>query len=217
MSRFALSGILVALAGVGWSQPITSRADLNAILTASTTDDFEALAPTGGIQQFYAPVLSSTTVVSGQFNLVHPGATYANDTSTFLWMENGHNGLSTRTLGGFGTVMQATYATPVHAVGFDVKALTGPGYAAYMNVYRGNTLLAAVNLTVAGGSSTFVGYHAALGITRTQVIKGFSDGRTPIIDNHTYGTTNPVPAPATMALAGLALAAAARRKQRLVR
>jgi len=213
--------VISALAAGASAQQIGDRATLNALLTSSTTEDFESFAVNSGSALVLAvSSLDSTTITNGQgAGLVEAGATYVGPSSTALqWNGNAFQSLTTKTLmTSLNPAIRIDYAGSVQAMGLDAKGFSGLGYGGFMDVYGAEGLVGTVSFNVADTAGlAFVGYQHAAGITSV-VVRSGAYAFSPIIDNHTYGDFSPVPEPATMALVGLSLAAGVGRRLRKAR
>lgn len=213
---------LAALVSGASAQVIGTRAELDALLTTSTVEDFQNYPVADGNTEEVNSSFDSNSNVNGHLHVVKPGATYSvvstTDSESFAWNGDGYNGLVSKTLSLGAGRIQVAYGTGIQAVGFDAKAFQEFVYAGRMDVFSGIELVGQVSFSLSSGGSEskFVGFQHSAGITSVRFEREFgTDSAAPVvIDNHTYGGTAPVPEPATMALAVLALAAAARRRAR---
>jgi hypothetical protein len=211
---------LLSIAGISSAQQVATRANLNSLLTASTTDDFEKYSiVAGGADTTDAISMDSTTVVNGQGpGLVNAGATYLNPGGSHIqWNGDQYFGINTKSIliNGNDGAIEIDYANPTQAMGLDADNFQGFGYSGIMDVYSGATIVGSLNFSLSGaaGETTFLGWQNTGGITKVVVHSG-NFGFSPIIDNHTYGTISTVPEPASICAIGFGALALLRRRRK---
>ncbi len=202
------------------AQQILTRANLNSLLTSSTSDGFETFnIPVSNAATTDVTSMDSTTVVLGQGpGLVNPGATYlSTDGKPIQWNGDQYFGINTQSIliNGDNGQFEIDYSAATQAMGLDARCFSGFGYSGTMDVYNGATLVGTMNFSLPGnaGDTTFLGWQNSGGITKVVISSGAFPW-SPIIDDHTYGTINTVPEPASMAAIGLGLVALIRKRRK---
>jgi len=210
---------MLAICSGAFAQQIMTRGALNALLTSSTSDDFEAFQiGVGAATNLDIASLDSNSIALGQGpGLVKPGATYVDPTGVHLqWNGDQYVGLNSKTIlanGGGGGTIKINYNVFTQAMGLDAKAFLGFGYTGTMDVYdNAGALVGSANfgLGTGGGETSFIGWQNNAGIGSV-VISSPNFSWSPIIDDHTYGV---VPEPVSMIALGTGLLALARRRRK---
>ncbi len=196
---------------------IASRTALQTLLGGGgTIEDFEAFSfPSLSSYILTCTTLTSASVCNGQGpGLVQPGLTFSAP-DELQWNDAGYVGAASREILANSTIFVIDFATAPAAVGVDLRAYTGYGDTAQMDVYGADdsTLLGSITGIVlsTSGIPVFAGWQDAGGIGKfvlTPTIQEWS----PIIDNLEYGAIAEVPEPASAALLGLGLAVLALRR-----
>lgn len=206
-----------AIVGAANAQQVLTRTNLNSLLASSTTDDFERYFPGSSADVMNSPTLDSTSIINGQGpNLVNPGAKYLDATQNNLqWNGNSYFGINTKSiLSNGGGAIQIDYAGSVQAMGLDARVFQGFGYSGVMDVYNGASIVGSITFSMVGsaGESVFLGWQNSGGITKA-IVHSSNFSWSPIIDDHTYGSTSTVPEPATFAVLGIGALVLIRRRR----
>lgn len=206
--------VVLGLVGVASAQQISTRTQLNQILSSGYEyeDAFQAFnIASGSAARLGIISMNSTSTVDGQGpGLLDPGVTYSTETSTssLQWDGNNYSGSTKQEILSDDNELFLSYTMPVDAMGVDLRAFTGfgQGYTAF--VFNGATLVGEVTGTLANdGSTQFFGWENAGGITEV-VFDSTAQGWSPIIQEHSYGYAALAPEPASLAalaLGGLVL------------
>ncbi|GEM_PF-3576723 len=192
-----LAGMMTSVA---MGQQIPTRPQLNTILGSNQIlEDFESfVVPINTGMILNVSTMDSTTIANSQGpGLVEPCCKYVDPSGVQLqWNGNGYQGLSTKTLLGFGSnpMIEIHYPFPgVHAMGVDVLGFTSFGYQGAAAFWDANgNFLGSFPFSVPGGPTpTFIGYQniGSVGIGMVQIRGSAGWAWSPILDNHGYGRT----------------------------
>jgi hypothetical protein len=233
----SLARPIFVLASLAFLFGIVAEANAGAIATRGalitalggpgTLENFESFSVgNGAATALGSATLNSTSIVGGQGpGLVQSGLNFTFGTGGLQWDGAGYFGSpSKEILSGSpaGQPLGIQFTGLVNAFGIDLRAFTGFGATATVNIFAPNdtTLIASVSgiALSSSGVPVFFGWQDAGGIgevTLTQTGQPWS----PIIDNLEYGNaaTSSVPEPFTLSIFGSGLAGAlamSRRKKR---
>lgn len=187
----------------------STLADFQAATNGVTTVDFEGITAANSFASY-----NNGPLVTG-------GVTFTSDGSMFVIGQDYYGSPYTSgaylnsDFAGANNKITATLGSGVSALAMDFGGLFAGGTVSFLFEFSdGSSFTASTTQSVGGGSLAFIGFGSTQAIT--SVTMTMPDG--PFynaIDNFRYGDANNLPEPASLALAGLALAgmAAVRRRR----
>ena len=216
MKTFLLAVVASAAVTAQAGTLIPDRSTLNTLLGASAvTEGFENYTIGSGNADSIGTNLDSTTVVNGQGpGLVVPGVDFS---SSSMQLDGaGYFGAPSNELLSNDTTLDITFGSPQDAFGVDLRDFNGYSLTGTVTIYAtdDSTVLDTYSGISVTSTPAFFGYENTNGIGKVSLSS--SGGWSPIIDNVEFGQASAAPEPATitMFLAGLGLAAFARKRRK---